>query len=90
MTVQRSGKKAWKVIYFASGGRPRWYHIGDVDAVGLADARKLASRVMFAVAEGKDPVAVWVKPAQPVAPEGSIRFGVSLMALPITDTQYKN
>jgi integrase len=58
ITVQpKSGKKTWKVIYFAPGGRPRWYHLGDADAVGLADARKLASRVMFQVAEGKDPVA---------------------------------
>jgi hypothetical protein len=40
-----------------ANGQPRWYHIGSADAVGLADARKLAARVMFAVAEGKDPVA---------------------------------
>ena len=58
VTVQpKSGRKAWKTIYFAPGGRPRWYHLGSVDAIGLADARKLASRVMFQVAEGKDPAA---------------------------------
>jgi integrase len=59
VTIQAkpSGRKAWKVLYFAAGGRPRWYHIGLVDAVGLADARKLASRVMFDAAQGKDPAA---------------------------------
>ena len=30
-------------------------HIGAADAIGLADARKLAANVMFQVAEGKDP-----------------------------------
>jgi hypothetical protein len=29
LTVQpKSGRKTWKAIYFAPGGRPRWYHIG--------------------------------------------------------------
>jgi len=55
LAVQPSGCKSWKAVY--SHGRPRWYHIGSADAIGLADARKLASRVMFQVAEGKDPVA---------------------------------
>jgi integrase len=57
ITVQsKSGKKTYKAIYFVSG-LPRWFHIGDADAIGLADARKLASRVMFDAAQGKDPVA---------------------------------
>jgi integrase len=55
LAVQPSGRKSWKAVY--SHGRPRWYHIGDAGAIGLADARKLASRIMFQVAEGKDPVA---------------------------------
>lgn len=54
VAVQPTGHKAWKVVY-ALNGRPRWYSIGDVAAIGLSDARKLAGRVMFAVAEGKDP-----------------------------------
>jgi integrase len=54
--VQPTGARAWKVIY-SRHGRPRWYHIGDVGAVGLADARRLAARVMLAVIEGKDPAA---------------------------------
>jgi integrase len=56
VSVQPSGHAAWKCIY-SFHGRPRWYHIADAAAVGLADARKLASRVMFQVAEGKDPAA---------------------------------
>jgi integrase len=56
LQVQPSGHKAWKCIY-SMHGRPRWYHIGDVTAFGLSNARKLAGRVMFKVAEGKDPCA---------------------------------
>ena len=54
LQVQPTGHRSWKCIY-SLRGRPRWYHIGDAAAVGLADARKLASRVMFQVAENKDP-----------------------------------
>jgi integrase len=56
LMVQPSGSKAWKV-YYRAHGRPRWHHLAAADAVGIADARRLASRVMFAVAEGKDPAA---------------------------------
>jgi integrase len=56
VTVQPSGSKAWKCVY-SHHARPRWYHIGSADSIGLKDARKLASRVMFQVAEGKDPAA---------------------------------
>jgi integrase len=54
--VQPTGHKSWKCIY-SLRGRPRWYHIGDVAALGLADARKPVSRLMVLVAEGKDPCA---------------------------------
>lgn len=54
--VQPSGSKAWKCIY-SRNSRPRWYSIGRVDAIGLADARRLAGKVMVQVAEGKDPQA---------------------------------
>ncbi len=54
--VLPTGHKAWKCIYSLQG-RPRWYSVGDATAIGLADARKLAARVMYAVAEGKDPAA---------------------------------
>jgi integrase len=56
LLVQPTGYKSWKCVY-QFHGRARWYHIGDAAAIGLADARKLASRVMFQVAEGKDPLA---------------------------------
>ena len=54
--VQPNGQKSWKAVY-SRGGRPRWYHIGDASAVGIADARRIAARIMADVAEGKDPVA---------------------------------
>jgi integrase len=54
--IQPSGYRAWKVIY-SRHGRPRWFHLGAADAITLTDARKLASRVMFKVAEGQDPQA---------------------------------
>jgi integrase len=54
--VQPTGARAWKVIY-SRHGRPRWLHLGDVGAIGLADARVLAAEAMLAVARGKDPAA---------------------------------
>jgi Arm DNA-binding domain/Phage integrase central domain len=54
--VQPTGQKSWKAVY-SHGGRPRWFHIGDATAIGLADARRIAARIMADVAEGKDPVA---------------------------------
>jgi hypothetical protein len=54
LAVQPTGHRSWKAGY-SLHSRPRWYHIGNADAIGLADARKLASRVMFEVASGKDP-----------------------------------
>jgi integrase len=56
VVVQPTGHKAWKCVY-PFHGRPRWYHIGAVAAIDLADARKLAGCVMFKVAEGNDPAA---------------------------------
>ena len=54
--VQPSGARAWKCIY-SHHGRPRWLHLGDAGAIGLADARTLAAEAMLAVARGKDPAA---------------------------------
>jgi integrase len=56
LLVQVSGHKSWKCVY-SLRGRARWYHIGAADAVGLSDARKLAGKIMVAVADGHDPVA---------------------------------
>src|SRR2546430_5188905 len=54
--VQPTGARAWKAIY-SYHGRPRWLHLGDAGASGLADARTLAAEAMLAVARGKDPAA---------------------------------
>lgn len=54
--IQPTGRKAWKCIYSVSGRR-RWYSIGSVDAIGLADARKLAREVLYKVDQGADPCA---------------------------------
>jgi integrase len=56
LRVQPSGHRAWKAVYRRSG-RPRWLHLGDARAIGLADARRLAARAMLKAAEGSDPVA---------------------------------
>ena len=50
LSVRPTGKKAWKVIY-RFHGRPVWLHLGDVRSIGLADARRLAARIMLDVAE---------------------------------------
>lgn len=56
LRMQPSGSKAWKVIY-SRHGRPRWLHLGNADAIGLADARTLAAEAMLKVAKGNDPAA---------------------------------
>jgi integrase len=56
LLIQPSGHKSWKVVY-QHHGRARWFHIGDVAAIGLSDARRIAGRIMVAAAEGKDPLA---------------------------------
>jgi integrase len=56
LRVQTTGNKSWVVIY-SRHGRSRWYTLGNVDAIGLADARMLAAEVMLEVARGKDPAA---------------------------------
>jgi integrase len=54
--VEPTGSKSW-MVYYRYGGKPRWYRIGSASSIKLPDARKLAGRVLFAVAEGKDPQA---------------------------------
>ena len=56
LRVQPTGKKSWNTIY-SRHGRARWLYLGDANAIGLADARKLAAKAMLAVAEGNDPAA---------------------------------
>jgi integrase len=54
--VEPTGHRSWKYIY-SRQGRPRWYSIGRVDKIPLADARKLAGRLSVRVADGADPQA---------------------------------
>jgi integrase len=54
--VQPTGSKSWYVVY-SLRNRVRWYHLGNANAIGLADARKLAAEVMLDVIRGKDPAA---------------------------------
>ncbi len=54
--VETTGYASYKAIY-RFGGRPRWYHIGAVDAIGLGKARDIARGVMNNVADGIDPAA---------------------------------
>jgi integrase len=56
LRLQPTGGKSWYVVY-SRQGRPRWLRLGHADAIGLADARTLAAKAMFSVAEGKDPAA---------------------------------
>jgi hypothetical protein len=55
LRVEPSGHRAWKCVYTIRGRGARWYHLGDARAIALADARKLAGKIMVAVAEGADP-----------------------------------
>jgi integrase len=56
LRIHPTGRRAWTVVYRFSG-RPRWLHLGDATAIGLAAARELATETMLAVARGKDPAA---------------------------------
>jgi integrase len=53
LTVRPTGHKGWFCVY-RFNGRPRWFTIGPVNVVGLADARKKANKVLLAVIDGKD------------------------------------
>src|SRR5262245_58804990 len=55
LRVQPSGHLAWKCVYTIRGRGPRWYSIGDARAIPLVDARRMAAKIMVAVAEGGDP-----------------------------------
>ena len=48
--------RSFKVVY-RHRGRARWFHLGSGDVLGLQDARRLATQVMLAALEGKDPLA---------------------------------
>ena len=54
LVVQPSGGKSWAVRY-RRGGRPRKLTLGSYPAIDLSNARELARKELFAVAEGRDP-----------------------------------
>lgn len=54
LRIETTGHRAFKVVY-RHHGRPRWYHLGAADAIGLAEARKLAGDIMYRAAQGEDP-----------------------------------
>jgi integrase len=56
LQVQPTGYRAYKCIYNFRN-RTRWYHIGAADAIGLADARRMAAELMLRVLKGEDPAA---------------------------------
>jgi integrase len=56
LRVQPTGNRSWVTVY-SRGGRPRWLHHGNANAIGLSDARKLSAEAMLAVAKGGDPAA---------------------------------
>src|SRR6516165_1045642 len=89
LSVQPSGHRAWKCVYTIRGRGARWYHLGNARAITLADARKLASKILYQVAEGADPHAdrralrggVRQEEKQELAPGGRPGAPVSTAAL---------
>jgi len=55
LLVQASGHRAYKYVYTVRGRGPRWYHLGNARGLSVIDARKLASKILYQVAEGADP-----------------------------------
>jgi hypothetical protein len=51
--VQPTGAASWKCIY-SYHGRPRWLHLGDATAIGLADAREVDPTTVDWKALGED------------------------------------
>src|SRR5262245_19902702 len=55
LRVQPTGHLTWKCVYTVRGRGPRWYHLGNARSISLVEARRLAGKIMVAVAEGADP-----------------------------------
>lgn len=70
--ITSNGARSYTVIYW-HGGRKRRYTIGDAKLMKLADARKIAKRIIGRAADGKDPQAE--KKAASVAAAKRITFG---------------
>jgi integrase len=52
--IQPTGHRSYVLVY-RYRNKPRWYHIGATDQIGLAEARKLAAELMLRVLKGEDP-----------------------------------
>jgi integrase len=70
--ITDQGSKSWQIMY-RHGGKLRRMTLGAYPKIGLADARKLATKAFVAVAEGRDPA------GEKAAGEGAgtirVRFG---------------
>src|SRR5262245_61780605 len=55
LAIQPSGHRAWKFVCSLRGRGQSWYHLGNARARSFAAARKRAGKIMYQVAEGKDP-----------------------------------
>jgi integrase len=55
LVTHPSGRRVFKVVY-QHCGRSRWFSVGDA-SIGVANARKIAARVLYQVASGADPQA---------------------------------
>jgi integrase len=56
LRIRPTGTRTYSCIY-SFHGRPRWLHLGNANAIGLAAARQLAAEAMLQVAKGIDPAA---------------------------------
>ncbi len=52
--VRATGQKSFVVVY-QHAAKSRWFTVGDVERVGLADARKIARAVVARAVLGQDP-----------------------------------
>ena len=55
LLVQPTGHRAFIYIYRVRGRGPRRFHIGNARSLSLSDARKMAMKLAYQVAEGADP-----------------------------------
>ena len=69
LRVTPKGLKSWYFVYRFDGGPSEWLRLGEYDAVGLADARKLAGTHRYQVdVERRNPAAEKRTPPAPPEP----------------------
>jgi len=57
LRVTPTGAKAWYFVYRVNGSPSQWDRLGTVDAMSLADARKVARKRRTLVDDGRNPAA---------------------------------